>query len=287
MKPARRGLLKAAFALSLPVATAAGTGTPKPGSTTGPAAKLALALGSGSYHGHALIGALRVFERRGVRPDLVVGTSVGAMVGALWASGMDCNAIEKAAARFTLWRSVKLAWPDLGLFTNEGLQETIHELVRGRPIESWPMRFAAVASDLATGERVVIDRGDAAVAVAASASMPVICRPVAWRNRLLVDGALTEPVPAKAARELGGQRVVGIDIAYRPANAPVESVAGSAFQSVHILVNSLITEQSPHADVAIHLQLHALVEGREDYGRALMEVGARAIEAAWERIVAP
>lgn len=291
MRSTRRTLLKGFLVAAAPLAlgrpaAAAPQRANRPVPVNARKAGFALALGSGSHHGHALIGALRAFERRGFRPDLVVGTSVGAMVGALWASGMDADAIEKAAERFTMWRNAQFTWPTRGLFSNRGLQESMRELTKGRPIESWPMRFAAVATDLATGERVVIDRGDAAVAVAASASMPVLCRPVAWGNRLLVDGAFTEPVPVKAARDLGAQRVVGIDIAYRPANAPVTSVPGSGFQAMHILVNALIAEQARHADHLVRLDLHPLMGGRKEFRGILMKAGDEAIERAWAEVAA-
>lgn len=252
---------------------------------TGPRrARVALALGSGSHHGHALIGVLREFERRGWKPDLVVGTSVGAMVGALWASGMDSDAIEKAAGRFTMWRNAKFSWPQRGLFSNRGLQEAVRALVGARPIESWPVPFAAVAADLATGERVLLDRGDAGRAVGASAAMPVLCRPVEWQGRRLVDGALVEPVPCKAARDLGAERVVGVDIAYRPVDAAVVSVAESGFQAMHILVNSLAAEQARHADVNLRLSLHSLMEGRSDYASALVRAGESKARSEWHRI---
>lgn len=244
----------------------------------------ALALGSGSQHGHALIGVLREFERNGLRPDLVVGTSVGAMVGALWASGMDSDAIARAAGQFTMWRNAKLSWPQRGLFSNRGLQATMRRLTGGRPIESWPMRFAAVASDLATGERVLIERGDAAVAVAASASLPVLCRPVPWGGRLLVDGALVEPVPVRAARDLGATTVVGVDIAYRPSDAPVTTVAESGFQAMHILVNRLATEQARHADVTLRLALHHLMSDTSGHEEFLVAAGRQAARNSWPRI---
>lgn len=286
MNRSRREILKAGLLSSVALA-ARGEQPVKRSSAPGAGrrAKLALALGSGSLHGHALVGVMRAFEAAGVRPDLIVGTSVGAIVGALWASGLDSEAIGRAAARITLWHNARLAWPKRGLFSNRGLQETIRELTGGRPIESWPMRFAAVASDQATGERIVIDRGDAGMAVAASASMPVLCEPVAWNGRLLVDGALTEPVPVKAARELGGERVVGFDIAYRPADAPVQTVYDGGFQALHILVNALIAEQRRLADVFIPLALHPLMEGRADYGVVLAQEGERATREAWPRIV--
>jgi len=117
-------------------------------------------------------------------------------------------------------------------------------LTKGRPIESWPTRFATVASDLANGERVLINSGDAGLAVAAPASQPVVCAPVQWNGRMLVDGAQTEPVRSKAAQEPGATRVVAVDISYRPDSVPVSNMADSAFQSLHILVKSLIVEQA-------------------------------------------
>lgn len=250
-----------------------------------PAAKrLALALGSGSLHGHAFLGVMRVFEQRGLRPDLIVGSSVGAIVGALWAAGLTSAEIQRAAARFDLWRNLRLSWSRRGLFKNKALQQTIRSLTGGRHIETWPMRFAAVASDLATGERVIIDRGDPAIAVAASSSLPVLCTPVRWGERWLVDGGLTEPVPVKAARELGAERVVAIDIAYRPHDAPVDSLSDAAFQALHILVNALIAEQIRHADVAIRLDLHPLMEKRKEYASVLMAAAEKAVEEQWPRI---
>lgn len=243
-----------------------------------------MALGSGSYHGHALIGVMRAFEEHKLRPHLIVGTSVGAMVGALWAAGLDSREVESAASRFSLWKDTTLSWTKRGLFRNDGLEETIRKLTHGRPIEEWPIRFAAVASDLATGKRVVIDRGDAGVAVAASACLPVFNSPVRWNGRLLVDGALTEPVPAKVARELGGERVVAVDIAYRPRDAPVTSLTDTAFQVVQILVNGLIAEQIEEADVKIRLSLHRLMEGRKDYSAILLAAGKTGAEAAWQEI---
>lgn len=246
---------------------------------------LAVALGSGSLHGHAHIGVIREFERQGVKPDLIVGTSVGAIVGALWAAGLTSREIEEASREFKFLRTLAFTWARRGLFNNEGLQDIMRTLTKGRPIETWPTRFAAVASDLANGERVVINSGDAGLAVAASASLPVVCVPVPWSGRMLVDGALTEPVPSRAARELGATRVVAVDISYRPDAAPVSSMVDSAFQTMHILVKSLIAEQARFGDVAIRLDLHRLMQGVEHYEHVLLEAGQAATRLAWPQIV--
>ena len=282
----RRELLAASLAGVLlagaPAAPRAGLAPAGPGGRR----RLAIALGSGAQHGHALIGVMRAFEANKVRPDIIVGTSVGAIVGALWAAGLDSHAVERAAERFGFWRNVSFTWPSRGLFANDALRGNLRELLGDRPIEAFATKFAAVATDLATGERVLLDRGDAALAVTASATPPIVASPVLAGNRLLVDGALTEPVPAKAARELGGDFVVAVDIAYRPHDAPVSSIADTAFQSLHILVNALINEQVQAADVKIRLSLHPLMQDRKDYAGILLAAGRKATLDAWSAIAA-
>jgi NTE family protein len=280
----RRALLQSLLAAAggLAVAPATAAVTARPGV---PRRALALALGSGALHGHAHVGVMRVFEARGVKPDLIVGTSVGAIVGALWAAGLDAAAIERAGERFGLLDAARPTWPRRGLLRNDGLQRALRELLPSPSIETWPIAFAAVATDLATGERVILDAGDAPSAVAASACMPVLFEPVERDGRRLVDGALAEPVPVRAARVLGGVRVVGVDIAFRPHDEPVRNVVDVGFQTVHILVNALIAEQIGEADVPVRLELHGLMRGKRDYAEILVEAGERAAAKAWPRIV--
>ncbi|MCU0774127.1 MAG: patatin-like phospholipase family protein [Ideonella sp.] len=311
-RPSRRALLRSAgiglgglaglaspVASQAPGATTAGAPTPDaelgPGGSPGhvlsrpapgtPARRLALALGSGSLHGHALVGVMRVFEQRQVKPDLIVGTSVGAIVGALWAAGVPAAEVEAAGRQFGLLDAAELSWPRRGLLRNDGLQRRLRALLPPQPIEAWPIRFAAVATDLETGERVVLDRGDAPSAIAASACMPVLFEPVVRDGRPLVDGALCEPVPVRAARALGGQRVVGIDIAFRPRDEPVRQVFDTGFQIVHILIHSLIREQLHEADVRVQLDLHDLMRDRRDIQPILVQAGERAAVKHWASIV--
>lgn len=292
MTPGRRGADGRRRALLQSMMAAAGTLAAAPAargqtSVAGrPPARhrLALALGSGALHGHAHVGVMRVFEARGVKPDLIVGTSVGAIVGALWAAGLDAAAVERAAERFGLLDAAQLAWPRRGLLRNDGLQRALRELLPSPSIQAWPIPFAAVATDLATGERVILDTGDGPSAVAASACMPVLFEPVERDGRRLVDGALAEPVPVRAARALGGARVVGVDIAFRPHDEPVSGVVDAGFQTVHILVNALIAEQIGEADVRVRLELHGLMRGRRDYAGVLVQAGERAATKAWAQI---
>ncbi len=286
----RRRLLAALAALTAGWAAGGAAGAAEVAEADGarPAAvprRLALALGSGTAHGHAHVGAMRVFEEHGVRPDLIVGTSVGAIVGALWAAGLRVAEVEGAARRFGLLSAARPAWPGLGLLSNDGLRDALRQLLPNPSIEAWPIAFAAVATDFDNGERVILDRGDGPSAVAASACMPVLFRPVERDGRRLVDGALVEPVPVRAARLLGGVRVVAVDIAFRPYDEPVRNVVDAGFQTVHILVNRLIEEQIGAADVAVRLELHELMRGRRQYAEILTEAGEIAVRKHWARIV--
>jgi len=237
--------------------------------------RIGIAFGSGSQHGLAHIGAIKALAESGVRPDVVTGTSVGAIAGALWASGLDWERIRRAAGGMSWIKGRRLSL-DLGLLRNDAVRRLIEEQVRGRPIEDWPIRFGAIATDFTTGARVLLSSGDAAAAVTASSSLPVLYTPVSIAGRALVDGALAEPVPIRAARELGADVVIAIDVAFRPSEEPARNLLDAPFQAMHILVNRLIDEQIGEADLAIRLDLHHLFS-EPDTEQRLLEAGERAV----------
>jgi NTE family protein len=177
--------------------------------------RIALVLSGGAARGFAHLGVLRVLEREGLRPDLIVGTSAGAMVGAMWASGMPVAEIETALEQLDLsilfdfdpWRVV-LGGMGLGLVPGERLEKFLCRYLR-MPIESFAIPFAAVAADMESGDVVVLNQGDAPKAVRASCSVPGIHAPLRARGRLLSDGQVVSALPVMAARRLGAQRVLG------------------------------------------------------------------------------
>jgi NTE family protein len=240
---------------------------------------LGLALGSGSRHGIAHIGVLQELEAAGVTPKVVTGTSVGALVGSLWASGIPAARIGELQALEDWEDTGSFAWSRAGVFSNARLRERLARAFAGRAIEQWPRRFGAVATDIATGDRVVIARGDGALAVQASTAIPAWFLPVRFDGRELVDGALVEPVPVDAARELGADFVIAVDVAYRPHEEPAATATELAFQAMHVVTNALAAEQLKRADVAIVIDLHAVLV---KCGRgALIGAGRAAIRAAW------
>lgn len=223
--------------------------------------KLAVCLGSGGLHGFAHIGVIRAFEHLGVRPDIICGTSVGAVVGVLWAAGFTANDIEAIAAEREWYQSSWFRIPKLGFGTLDELRDALNQHIGGKRIESLPVRFAAVATDLDTGRPVILDRGEPGRVAAASASVPLRHEPVKIAGRQLVDGALTAPVPIDAARTLGADFCLAIDVAYRPDDEPVDGLSDVAYQAVHILINRLIDEQIRRADFAFRLDAHQFMRG--------------------------
>lgn len=277
-------LLAAGFAAAQSCPVAPTPGTPPLAAPAVPGLRVGVALGSGSMHGLAHIGVLREIEDSGLPVQVVAGTSVGAIIGSLWASGYSAREIE-SLSRGSDWEDVgQLSLMSGGLYSNRGLRDQMEKLHRGRPIEAWPRRFAAVATDLGNGERRLLASGSGAEAVQASAAVPVMFSPVRVAGRPLADGALVEPVPVRAARELGADFVIGVDVAYRPWEEATSGILGFAFQSMHILVNTLATEQVRHADYALRIDLHHAFMNCGEAG--VIAAGRVALREAWPAITA-
>ncbi|HSJ98096.1 MAG TPA: patatin-like phospholipase family protein, partial [Myxococcota bacterium] len=159
-------------------APAAAAGAPPLPAPATPRLKVGIALGSGSMHGLAHIGVLQELEARGLEVRVVAGTSIGAVIGGLWASGYSGRQIEELSRRSD-WEDVgqfAISWQ--GLFSNENLRRQLEALFGGRAIETWPRTFGAVATNVSTGTRRVLSRGDAATAIQASSAVPVLFTPV-------------------------------------------------------------------------------------------------------------
>ena len=190
----------------------------------------ALALSGGSARGFAHIGVLRVLEEAGLKPDLIVGTSAGAIIGSLYASGLSVQEVEAAvrAMGYSLFNDVVL--PSLvvlpgenGLIRGEKMMRFIDERLMTRHIEDFPIRFAAVATDMKSGDAIAFNSGHAALAVRASASVPGVFTPVDINGRLFGDGQIVSPMPVVTARQLGASRVIAVDVVYPPEQALLSS----------------------------------------------------------------
>src|SRR3954470_16434466 len=178
--------------------------------------RIGLALGSGASRGWAHIGAIRALEERGVKPDLVCGSSIGALVGAFYAAG-ELDKLERwvtGLAWTTVVRMMDLTWRG-GLISGNRLFSLFRNtLFEKRDIADLAMKFGAVAAELATGREVWLQHGDLLDAVRASCAMPGVFAPVVRDGVVLVDGGLVNPVPVSMCRALGADIVIAVDLSW-------------------------------------------------------------------------
>lgn len=217
--------------------------------------KIALALGGGAARGFAHIGVIKVLESHGIVADYVIGTSAGAVVGSLYAGGYDAFAMQKIGQQ--LDEKIFADWTlgGRGFLKGEALQDFINQQLQNRPLEKLNKPFAAVATDLKTGERVVFRSGDSGMAVRASAAVPGIFQPTQFRGRSYVDGGLSSPVPVRAAREMGADLVIAVDISAKPEGQPVDNLASVMWQTITIMGGVIGKAELREADVVIRPNL--------------------------------
>lgn len=175
--------------------------------------KLGIALGGGSARGWAHIGVLRGLAEAGVKPDLVCGTSIGALVGAAYAAG-DLDRLEDWVRGMKVGEILRFLDVSMstGLLKGERLVQYLRDNFSDRPIETMPMPFAAVATALSSGAEIWLRDGSTVDAVRASIALPGIFTPVASDGELLVDGGLVNPVPVSLARAMGADVVIAVDL---------------------------------------------------------------------------
>ena len=175
--------------------------------------RVGLVLGSGSARGWAHIGVIRALEKAGVRPDILCGTSIGALVGASYAMG-ELDRLESWVLGLGVGDVVGFMDVSLssGVLKGDRLMEFLRRDVADRPMEELGLPFAAVATSLRTGAEVWLRRGSTFDAVRASIALPGIFTPVRWEGSLLVDGGLVNPVPVSLARAMGADIVIAVDL---------------------------------------------------------------------------
>ena len=213
--------------------------------------RLGLALGGGAARGFAHIGVIQVLEEAGIRPDLVVGTSAGSLVAALYAHGK--NGAELATLALTMDEGAITDWafPSRGMIRGDALARYVREHTAGVPIEQMKLRLGIVATDLDSGAGVLFERGDTGQAVRASSSVPAVFQPVKIGSREYVDGGLVSPVPVRYARQMGAEMVIAVDISSPPDGAPTGDTLKLLLQTFSIMGKSINQFELRGADVVL------------------------------------
>ena len=262
---------------------------PFPGSR----APVALVLSGGAARGLAHVGVLKVLETSGIRPDLIVGSSAGSIVGALYASGLSAGQVEAALGEMSNQVFSDVSLPGLGLLPGalgvlkgEKLRGFVRERLRHELSEDFPIRFAAVATDLRSGETRAFNSGDAALAVHASSAVPGIFSPVGIGGRLFGDGQISSPLPVHAARQLGAKIVIAVDVLYPAQDAAFSTALGVVFQAFTISMNRLRDFERAEADLVIQPMIPPTGSQLGLSSRALLiEVGENAAREAMPRLL--
>lgn len=197
--------------------------------------KVGLALGGGIARGIAHIGVLSELERAGVPIDCIAGTSIGALIGASYCAGLTVDDLRDIAARTGWWQVSRPFLSGGGFVTFKQLEQWIEDNVGEFDVSDLAIPFAAVASDLVTGERVVLSNGRLCTAIRASCSVPGFVPPVEIGDRILVDGGITDNIPADVARLLGADYVIGVDI-FMPALRPRLGPLSQGIAAIETLV---------------------------------------------------
>ena len=218
-----------------------------------------MALGGGAARGFAHIGVIKALEAQGIVPDIVVGTSAGSLVGALYAAGNNGFALHKLAlemdeAAISDW-SVPLFAKATGVLKGEALQNYVNKAVNNVPLEKLKRPFGAVATDLKTGEPILFQRGNTGTAVRASSAVPGVFQSVRIGERSYVDGGLVSPVPVRFAREMGADFVIAVNISSQPDAQPSASTLEVLLQTFAIMGQSINAFELREADVVIQPRL--------------------------------
>lgn len=247
---------------------------------------VALVLGGGGAKGFAHIGVIKVLESHGIRPKLVVGTSAGSFVGGLYASGLSPFALQQLALNLEESDVRDLTLSRQGFLLGQKLQDYINSQVSQQPIQNFPIRFAAVATEADTGRKVVFTRGNAGQAIRASCSIPNVFVPVTIAGKVYVDGGLVSPIPIETARDLGADVVIAVDISARPSAGQTRSAWALLDQTINIMGQQAINRELPLADVVIKpMVLGVGTLELESKHRSLLE-GERAAQAKLPAILA-
>ena len=240
----------------------------------GPAPRVALVLGSGGPRGFAHIGVLKALEENGVRPDLIIGSSVGSMVGALYAAGLSAHDLERLAYELDLKEFFEFRTLVGGVGRGSAVQRYVNACVKGLPIEALKISFAATATRLADGKLVLFNRGDAGLAVRASSASLGQFEPVSIGGQAYIDSDELSPVPIHAARQLGAKVVIAVDVSAfaedTPQGVPVAWIQKDARRARQVAA------EAAEADVLLHPNIGYYAGFTENYRRRVIAIAEQA-----------
>jgi NTE family protein len=241
--------------------------------------RIGLALGGGAARGFAHIGVIQVLEEAGIHLSLVSGTSAGSLVAAIYASGKTGAQLQRVAD--TMEEATIADWTlpifNRGMLRGEALARYVNAQVGGKLIENMPLPLGIVATDLNSGQSMLFQRGDTGTAVRASSAVPAVFQPVKISGREYVDGGLVSPVPVRAARSMGAELVIAVDISSPPDSNLAGGTLEILMQTFSIMGKSINSLELKDADVVVRPSLLGVSSSDFSARKRSIEAGRQAM----------
>ena len=248
--------------------------------------RLGLALGGGAARGFAHVGVIQVLEEAGIRPDLVAGTSADSLVAAIYASGKTGSQLQRVAE--TMEEATIADWTvplfNRGVLRGDALARYVNAQVGSRLIEDMHLPLGIVATDLNSGRDVLFQRGDTGTAVRASSAVPGVFQPVRISGRDYVDGGLVSPVPVRAARKMGAELVIAVDISSPPDGNLAGGTLDVLLQTFSIMGMSINTFELQDADVVVRPSLNGIASSDFSSRKRSIDAGRKAMIQAMPQL---
>ena len=238
--------------------------------------KVGLALGSGGARGLSIIGILKVLEKNNIPIDYIAGTSIGAMIGGIYATGCPLSKIEKLfldADFKTIFSLIDLKFDRDGLMGGKKIWKIVDDYIDVRDFEDCKIPFSAVATDLNTGEAVILNKGMIAISIRASMSFPVVFKPVEIDGKMLADGGLSLPVPVSLARQMGADIVIAVNLDGFENKKDKLNIYQLAENSLSILRENLAICNVKDADICISPEAQDIYWDDFIKGKKLVQIG--------------
>ena len=216
--------------------------------------KVGLALGSGSSKGSAHVGVLKALEQADMPIDMIAGTSVGAFIGALYAGGQPISAFERVLPTVRWRQLVQVTWPPKGLVSNHPMTRFVEKFIGPARFEDLRIPFAAVATDVVSGEAYIFNKGRVSHAICASTAIPGIIKPYKLWNRHFVDGAVVSPVPVALAKSMGADIVIAVDLS-TPQRTEPKNFVTSILQTIDMMSKKIVTDELQLADLVLRPEI--------------------------------
>ncbi len=241
--------------------------------------KVALVLGGGGARGLAHAGVLKVFDEEHMPVDMIVGTSVGALIGSLYAAGIPADTLVDMAQHMSWNKLVSFKLSPVGLYSTKRVEEYVTKYIGNIRFDELKIPFACVAVDIRNGEKIILKEGPVALAVRASATMPGLFQPVEYRHRLLMDGGVIDNMPADVAKLMGADIIIAVDVTAQVGIAKTSNALLILSQVIYIRGNFLAEEQLKLADLVIRPEVKDITVSELNRGDECVDAGVVATRA--------